>query len=172
MVASEAQAATAELEELRAKYRALTQFADTDSPHSATTEVEHDLVDSPAETAQIEATSFLDRARRELTELSRQFDSAVPFYRLNNLMQEFSDKLDDDERVLLAQEIGPDSSLIRWATTEVEVLGLSVTNNRIQENSDMMWQEWLQESQQAPEDQAAIRTVPVARPQLKRRRNR
>ena len=65
-------------------------------------------------------------------------------------MQEFSDKLDDHERVLLAQEIGSDGSLIRWATTEVEGLGLSVTNNRVQENTDMMWEEWLQESQQAP----------------------
>jgi hypothetical protein len=63
-------------------------------------------------------------------------------------MQDFSDTLNDDERALLAREIGSDSSLIRWATTEVEALGLTVTNNRVQENSDMMWQEWLQESQQ------------------------
>ena len=65
-------------------------------------------------------------------------------------MQDFSDTLNDDERALLAQEIGSDSSLIRWATTEVESLGLTVTNNRVQENSDMMWQDWLEESQQAP----------------------
>jgi hypothetical protein len=146
---AKAQEATAELEELRAKYRELTESADTDSPHTAATDVGHDL-GSPAGSAPNEAPSFLDRARRELTDLCRPLDSAVPFYRLNNLMQEFSDKLDDDERVLLAQEIGPDSSLIRWATTEVENLGLSVTNNRVQENSDMMWEEWLQESQQAP----------------------
>ena len=101
-----------------------------------------------AESAPTEATTFLDSARRELTELCRQVDSAVPFYRLNKTMQDFSDTLNDDERALLAREIGSDSSLIRWATTEVESLGLSVTNNRVQENSDMMWQEWLQESQQ------------------------
>lgn len=145
-----AQVATAELEELRAKYRELTHSADSYSQHAARTEVEHALVGSSAESPLSEATSFLDRARRELTELCRPFDSAVPFYRLNNLMQEFSDKLDDEERVLLAQEIGSDSSLLRWATTEVERLGLSVSNNRVQENSDMMWEEWLQESQQAP----------------------
>ena len=82
--------------------------------------------------------------------MATELDGAVPFFRLNKTMQDFSDRLNDDERVLLAQEIGSESSLIRWATTEVETLGLSVTNNRVQENSDMMWQEWLQESQQAP----------------------
>ena len=145
-----AQAATAELEVLRVKYRELTQSADTESPHVATAEVEQDRVGSAAESAPTEGTTFLDRARRELAELCRQFDGAAPFFRLKNTMQEFSDKLDDHERVLLAQEIGSDGSLIRWATTEVERLGLSVTNNRVQENSDMMWQEWLEESQQAP----------------------
>jgi hypothetical protein len=60
--------------------------------------------------APTEATTFLDRARRELTEVCRQFDGAVPFFRLNNTMQNFSDKLDDRERALLAQEIGADSS--------------------------------------------------------------
>jgi hypothetical protein len=65
-------------------------------------------------------------------------------------MQDFSDKLNDDERVLLDRAIGSDSSLIRWATTEVELLGFSVTNNRVRESSDMTWQEWLQESQQVP----------------------
>lgn len=145
-----AQAATAELEVLRVKYRELAQSADTESPHVATAEVEQNQFVAAAESAPSEATTFLDRARRELAELCRQFDDAVPFFRLKNTMQEFSDKLDDHERVLLAQEIGPDSSLIRWATTEVETLGLSVTNNRVQENSDMTWEEWLQESQQAP----------------------
>jgi hypothetical protein len=65
-------------------------------------------------------------------------------------MQDFSDKLSDDERLLLDRAIGSDSSLIRWATTKVESLGLSVTNNRVRENSDMSWQDWLQESQQVP----------------------
>lgn len=137
---SRALAVTAELDALRVKYPELVQ------PASYTAaEVEQDQADDAAPT---EATTFLDSARRELTELCRQADSAVPFYRLNKTMQDFSDTLNDDERALLAREIGSDSSLIRWATTEVESLGLSVTNNRVQENSDMMWQEWLQESQQ------------------------
>ncbi len=145
-----AQAATAELEVLRVKYRELAQSADTESAHVATAGMEQDQVGSAAESAPTEATTFLDHARCELAELSRPFDGALPFFRLKNTMQEFSDKLDDHERVLLAQEIGSDGSLIRWATTEVESLGLSVTNNRVQENSEMMWEEWLQESQQAP----------------------
>jgi hypothetical protein len=134
-------AATAELEVLRATY----EPADTDVAAVAPAAV----ADSAAESALAEGATFLDRARRELTQLSRQFEGAVPFYRLNNTMQDFSEKLNDDERARLAQEIGPDSSLIRWATMEVESRGLSVTNNRVQENSDMMWQDWLEESQQA-----------------------
>jgi hypothetical protein len=144
---SQALAATAELEALRAKYPELVQSAGTESACAPATENEQDQAVEPVPT---EATTFLDRARRELSELCGQFDKAVPFYRLNKTMQDFSDKLNDDERAALAQEIGSDNSLIRWAATEVESLGLSVTNNRVQENSDMMWQDWLQESQQVP----------------------
>jgi hypothetical protein len=140
-------AATAELEALRAKYPELVQPAGTESARVPAREVERDQAFEPVPT---EATTFLDHARRELSELCGEFDGAVPFYRLNKTMQDFSDKLNDDDRAALAREIGSDSSLIRWATTEVESLGLSVTNNRVQENSDMMWQEWLQESQQVP----------------------
>lgn len=140
-------AATAELDALRAKYPDPVQSTDTGSPDVPAAEVERDQA---AESGLAEETTFLDSARRELTELCAQFESAVPFYRLKNAMQDFSDTLDDDERVLLAQEVGSDSSLIRWATTEVETLGLTVTNNRVQESSEMMWEEWLQESQQAP----------------------
>jgi hypothetical protein len=144
---SRALAVTAELEALRAKYPELVQSAGTDSASAPATENQQDQAIEPVPT---EATTFLDRARRKLSELCGEVDKAVPFYRLNKAMQDFSDKLNDDERAALAQEIGSDSSLIRWATTEVESLGLSVTNNRVQENSDMMWQEWLQESQQVP----------------------
>jgi uncharacterized Zn finger protein (UPF0148 family) len=144
---SRAMAVTAELDALRVKYPELVQSADTESADVPAAAVEQEQAATSAST---EATTLLDRARRELTELCGQFDNAVPFYRLNNTMQEFSENLNDDERVRLAREIGSDSSLIRWATTEVEALGMSVANNRVQENSDMMWQEWLQESQQAP----------------------
>lgn len=144
---SRALAATAELDALRVKYSELVQSADTDSADVPAAEVEQDQA---VQSAATESKTLLDHARRQLAELCGQFDKAVPFYRLNKTMQEFSDKLNDDERAALAREIGADSSLIRWATTEVESLGLSVTNNRVQENSDMMWQEWLQESQQVP----------------------
>jgi hypothetical protein len=144
---SRALAVTAELEALRVKYPELVQSAGTESARLAASEVEHDHA---ARSAPTEATTYLGHARRQLVELCSQFDGAVPFYRLNKTMQEFSDMLNDDERAVLAREIGSESSLIRWATTEVESLGLSVTNNRVQENSDMMWQEWLQESQQVP----------------------
>ena len=70
--------------------------------------------------------------------------------RLKNAMQEFSDKLDTDERVLLAQEIGGDGTLIRWSTTEVEALGWQVTNNPMQGESDATWDAWIQDSYQAP----------------------
>jgi hypothetical protein len=144
---SRAFAATAELDALRVKYPELVQSADTESPDIPTAEVEQDQA---AARGPAEATTLLDSARRELAELCAQFDGAVPFYRLNNTMQDFSDKLSDEERLLLDRSIGSDSSLIRWATTEVESLGLSVTNNRVRENSDMSWQDWLQESQQVP----------------------
>jgi hypothetical protein len=129
--------ATAELEELRAKHSEVPE-------PDATPELD----DTRTEPVPTDAT-YLDRARREVVELCRQFEGAVPFFRLKNTMQDFSDRLDDPQRALLAQEVGADSSLLRWATTEVESLGLTVTNNRVQENSDMMWEEWLQESQQA-----------------------
>jgi hypothetical protein len=130
-----AEAATAELEALRAKYGEIKQ------EQAGTTAIPD---------KQPEPTTVLDQARRELTKLCRQFDGAIPYWRLKNTMQAFSDDLDDQQRVLLAQEIGSDGSLIRWAATEVEVLGWSVANSPVQENSDMMWEEWLQESYQAP----------------------
>lgn len=136
-----AETATAELEALRAKYGETAPAAP---------EVEDRRADTVAEPVPTEGTTFLDRARRELTGLCQQFEGAVPFYRLKNAMQDFSDTLTDDERLLLAQEVGSDSSLIRWATAEVESLGLTVKNNRVQENNDMMWQEWLEEARQAP----------------------
>jgi hypothetical protein len=149
-----AQAATTELEKLRAMYRELQERAGTLHPASAPTQVdeggneedEQDLVvhaDAPPAT-------LIDQARRELTELCQQFDGAVPYRRLKNTMQAFSDRLDTHQRVLLAEEIGTDGSLIRWATHKVEALGWQVANSPIQENSEMMWQEWLQESHQEP----------------------
>jgi hypothetical protein len=134
----QAEAATAELEALRVRYRDLEQRAGvaTSDPAAA-----GDPTPSTGDT-------FLDRARRELMELCRQFNGAVPYFRLKNAMQAFSDRLDDGERVDLAREVGADGSLIRWATTEVEKRGWQVTNSPVQESTEMMWEEWLQESQQ------------------------
>jgi hypothetical protein len=136
-----AQAATTELEKLRAMYRELQERAGTPHPASAPTHVVH---------AEAQPATLIDQARRELTELCQQFDGAVPYRRLKNTMQAFSDRLDTHQRVLLAEAIGTDGSLIRWATTTVETLGWQVANSPIQENSEMMWEEWLQESHQEP----------------------
>jgi hypothetical protein len=146
-----AEAAIAELEELRGKNRELQGH--TGTPRLATGSAELDVDSSGAvddDPAVTGSTTFLDQAQQELVELCRQFDGAVPYFRLNRIMQAFSDRLDAGQRVFLAQEIGSDGSLIRWATTKVETLGWQVTNNRVGENSDRMWEEWLEESRQAP----------------------
>jgi hypothetical protein len=136
-------AATAELEKLRAEHG----VPGTDDSEASVITPETHRVD---ESDQTEPATFLDRARRDLVELCRQFEGAVPFYRLKNAMQDFNDGLDDPGRALLAEEVHPHGSLIRWATTEVEALGLTVTNNRVRENNEMQWEDWLQESQPAP----------------------
>ena len=142
-----AEAATAELEELRAKYRELEERAGLQP--TAPAQVDDAQREDPfADDADADETAFLAQARQELTELCRQFDGAVPYWRLKNTMQDFNDRLETHERVLLAKEIGTDGSLIRWATTRVETLGWQVTNSPVHENSEMMWEEWLQESHQ------------------------
>ena len=134
-----AEAATAELEALRVEYRRLAESTGIQSPQP---------VEAPVEQAETPKT-LLDHARRELTELCRQFDGAVPFVRLKNTMQAFSDGLDTAERMQLAQEIGGDGTLIRWSTTEVEVLGWHVLNNPMQGEADATWDAWIDDSQQA-----------------------
>jgi hypothetical protein len=140
-----AKAATAELEALRVKYRELEESTGTQRPQPAEVHIGEDRIEQ-AETPK----TLLDHARRELTELCRQFDGAVPFVRLKNAMQAFSDKLDTDERVQLAQEVGGDGTLIRWSTTEVEALGWHVINNPMQGESDATWDAWIEDSYQAP----------------------
>jgi hypothetical protein len=146
-----ARAATAELEDLRAEYLALQARvgAPEPAPHAAPLaegRADLQLVDDAA----AEPATLLDRARHELDLLSKQFDQAVPYFRLKNAMQAFSDGLDTDQRVLLAEQIGSDGSLMRWATNIVETRGWVVTNSPVRENDEMMWEEWLEESQQAP----------------------
>ena len=135
-------AAAAELEALRAKHGELEE--------STAVQIEQEQGGSTDEPAATEPTTLLGHARRELVNLCREFDEAVPYFRLKNTMQAFSDRLDSDERVLLAQEIGADGSLIRWSTTEVETLGLRVLNNPVREESEAMWEDWVQDSHQAP----------------------
>lgn len=149
-----AEAATAELELLRVKYRELQAYVDTprptpDSPGLGDKELQGGAPDEQGET---EPTTFLDRARRELADLVGQFEDAVPYWRLKNTMQAFSDTLDTDERVLLAQEIGADGSLVRWSTRQVEAFGRCVTNSPVHEESEATWETWVQESYQEPKN--------------------
>jgi hypothetical protein len=136
--------ASAELEALRTKYGERNHDADT------LPAVAHETSASDPEQVEAMPTTLLDHARRELSELCRQFDGAVPFVRLKKAMQEFSDKLETDERVQLAQEIGGDGTLIRWSTTEVEALGWSVANNPMQGESDATWDAWIEDAYQPP----------------------
>ena len=119
--------ATAELEALRAKH--------------PDTEVEV-VVETAAES---EPTTLLDHARRELVKLCREFDDAVPYFRLKNTMQAFSDRLESDERVALAQQIGGDGTLIRWSTIEVVALGRQVSNSPVQGDAEATWDAWVQD---------------------------
>ncbi|MGO4446549.1 hypothetical protein AB4Z42_24700 [Mycobacterium sp. 2YAF39] len=135
-------AATAELEALRAKY------PETEKP----AEVPPELGGKPAEPAEPEPepTTLLDHARRELVKLCREFDGDVPYFRLKNTMQAFSDRLESDERVLLAQQIGGDGTLIRWSTTEVVILGRHVSNSPVQGDSEATWDAWVQDPYPPP----------------------
>jgi hypothetical protein len=135
-------AATAELEALRAKDREPDETADSADGQPAAGEI--------AEPTEAEPKTFLDHARRELEHLCQQYDGAVPYFRLKNAMQAFSDRLGTDERVLLAQEIGGDGTLIRWSTTEVAALGWQVTNSPVQGESEAQWDAWIDDSQRGP----------------------
>jgi hypothetical protein len=141
-----AEAATAELEELRVKYRSLAGHADDqDRPVAESRrEIEPDAAE------QGEPTPLLDRARKELVELCRRFDETVPYFRLKNCMDEFSDKLTSEERVLLAEEIGAEGSLIRWCTKELEGRGWQVTNSPVHSDADTMMDAWTEDYYQTP----------------------
>jgi hypothetical protein len=156
-----AEAATAELDELRVKYRELADSVDNRSRHVAGDSSGENLesrretggepqAGSTAEEGETTPVSLLDQARKELLELCRRFDEAVPFWRVKNSMDAFSDKLNSDQRVLLAQEIGADGSLIRWCTREIESLGLRVTNNPVQADADAMMDAWTEDYYQTP----------------------
>ncbi|WP_253867699.1 hypothetical protein [Mycobacterium sp. GA-1285] len=134
-----------ELAELRMEYRQLTGHGDEAREPSSQSAQPTDLP-----TAEDEPTSLLGHARVELHRLCRQCDGIVPYWRLKTTMQAFSDKLSPDERVLLAQEIGADGSLLRWCTTEIVNLGWQVTNSPVQEESEAMWDAWTHDAYQTP----------------------
>jgi hypothetical protein len=164
-----AEAATAELDELRVKYRELAESVDTQRRHVAGSqhpapvredpggqepESPHELDREPQAGVTGEQgttpTSLLDQVRKELTELGRRFDETIPYFRLKNSIDAFSDKLTSDERVLLAHEIGADGSLIRWCTKTIDDLGWQVTNNPVHGDADDMMDAWTHDLYQTP----------------------
>jgi hypothetical protein len=153
-----AEAATAELEELRVKYRELAESqrpTQVSEVPSGETPESREISGQPqagstAEVGEATPASLLDQARKELLELCRRFEGSVPFWRVKNSMDAFSDKLNSDERVLLAQEIGAGGSFIRWCTTEIEGLGWQVTNNPVHGDADDMMDAWTQDLYQTP----------------------
>jgi hypothetical protein len=140
-----AEAATAELDELRVKYRELAAHVDNQGENAKTSQAA-----STTEQEETAPTSLLGQARKELLELCRQFDQAVPYWRVKNSMDAFSDKLNSDERLLLAQEIGADGSLIRWCMAEIEGLGRQVTNSPVHADADTMMDAWTEDYYQTP----------------------
>jgi hypothetical protein len=165
-----AEAATAELDGLRIKYRELAEYVDNQrrhdhglqhpapvmgDPSGENPEIRRQIDAEPqagstGEQGETTATPLLDQVRKELIALCRPFDDAVPFWRVKNSMDAFSDKLNSDERVLLAQEIGADGSLIRWCTREIETLGWQITNNRVHGDADDMMDAWTEDLYQPP----------------------
>ena len=165
-----AEAATAELDGLRIKYRELAEYVDdqrrqveglqhpthvrgdpsVENPESRRENDGEPQAGSTAEQGETTPASLLDRARKELLELCPRFDEAVPFWRVKNSMDAFSDKLSSDERVLLAQEVGADGSFIRWCMTQIEGLGWRVTNSPVHGDADEMMDAWTQDLYQTP----------------------
>ena len=91
-----AEAASAELDELRAKYRELAEHVDSqrrsegENPDNCRQGEGVPQGGSTAEEAETEPTTFLSHARRELLDLCRQFDETVSYWRLKNTMQTIS----------------------------------------------------------------------------------
>jgi hypothetical protein len=149
-----AEAATAQLDALRIQYDELAASVDdqgpevarssSDDPKSPHNE-EEPQAGSTADQVETMPTSLLDQARKELVELCRGFDDAVPYWRVKKRMDAFSDKLNSEQRVQLAQEIGADGSFMRWCTTEIESHGLHVTNNPVHGDADAMMDAWTED---------------------------
>ena len=151
-----AEAATAELDQLRIKYRELAETAQVSGDLSGETHESrrqgHAEPETGATAEQSEATParLLDQAREELVKLCRGFDETVPYWRVKNSMDAFSDKLGSEERVLLAEEIGAEGSLIRWCMKEIEGLGWQVSNSPVHADADSMMDAWTEDYYQTP----------------------
>jgi len=141
-----AEAATAELDELRAKYRELATNVDNEGPQVAELQDPAPVTEDPAsDQDETTPTSLLDQARKELLELCRRSDETVPYWRVKNTTDAFSDNLKSDERLLLAQEIGADGNFIRWCIREIEGLGLQVTDSPVHGDASDMMDAWAHE---------------------------
>jgi hypothetical protein len=150
-----AEAATAELDDLRVKYRELAEYVDNQRRQGAALEDSAPVRGDPqavATSEQDETTplSLVDQARKELLELCRPFDAAVPYWRVKKCVDAFSDKLESDERLLLAQEIGADGSFTRWCLREIEGLGWQVTNSPVHGDANDMMEAWTHDLYQPP----------------------
>jgi hypothetical protein len=165
-----AEAATAELDGLRVKYGELAEYVDnqrrqvaglqhpapvTGDPSGENPESLREVDGGPQagwtdEQRETTPTSLLGQARKELLELCRRFDETVPYWRVKNSIDAFSDRLKSDERVLLAHEIGAEGSFIRWCTREIEGLGWQVTNSPVHGDADDMMEAWTEDFYQPP----------------------
>ena len=165
-----AEAAMAELDGLRVKYRELTEYVDNqrrqvaglqhpalvmEDPSGENPESRREIDGEPhagstGKQGETTPTSLLDQARKELLELCRRFDETIPYWRVKNTIDTFSDKLKPVERVLLAHEIGADGSFTRWCTREIEGLGWQVTNSPVQGDADEMMDAWTHDLYQPP----------------------
>ena len=147
-----AEAATAELDGLRVKYRELAAHVDNQRRQAAgRIEAEPQPgATSDGEHGETTPSSLLDQARKELVALCRPFDEAVPYWRVKKRIDAFDDNLKSDERVLLAHEIGADGNFIRWCVKEIEGLGLQVTNSPVHGDANDMMDAWTQDLHQPP----------------------
>lgn len=165
-----AEEAAAELDGLRGKYRELAEYVDNqhrpvaglqhpapvmgdpsgEHPESRSEIDGEPQADATTEHGETTPTSLLDQARKELVELCRPFDEAVPYWRVKNSVDAFSDKLKSDERLLLAHEIGADGPFTRWCIREIEGLGWQVTNSPVNGDADDMMDAWAQDLYQPP----------------------
>ena len=165
-----AEAAMAELDGLRVKYGELAEYVDNQRRQVAGLQHPAPVMGDPSgenpesrretdgrpqagptgEPGETTPTPLLDQVRKELFELCRRFDETVPYWRVKNSVDAFSDKLKSAERVLLAHEIGADGSLIRWCTKEIESLGWQITNNPVHGDADEMMDAWTHDFHQPP----------------------